>query len=382
MSFRKNISQILFPLTCWYAVGVRFRNMFYAMDIIKQEAPHITTIGVGNLSTGGTGKTPHVEYLLRLLADRYPTAMLSRGYKRKTKGYVEDDGSHDPALLGDEPAMIATKFPQVKVAVCEKRLEGVQRLMAQPPTPENTDNPEPPENPENPGNPGKTAIPQLIVLDDVFQHRRIKPSINILLTEYGHPYYNDHILPYGDLREFKNARFRANIVIVTKCPPVLNPVERHNIAHDLALQNYQKIFFSYLVYGRPATLDGHATDIDLGRIDNVLAVTGIAHPDTFVAELRQRTRTQHLAFADHHDFSTSDIARIRNAFESMPGTNKIILTTEKDAMRLHGKTGNLPVYYLPITVAFHKEKDLDFDALIESTVRENISFLSKLSIWS
>lgn len=382
MSFRKNISKILFPLTCWYAVGVRFRNMFYAMDIIKQEAPHITTIGVGNLSTGGTGKTPHVEYLLRLLADRYPTAMLSRGYKRKTKGYVEDDGSHDPALLGDEPAMIATKFPQVKVAVCEQRLEGVQRLMAQPSTPEKTDLPEKPENPENPETPENPAIPQLIVLDDVFQHRRIKPSINILLTEYGHPYYNDHILPYGDLREFKSARFRANIVIVTKCPPVLNPVERHNIAHDLALQNYQKIFFSYLVYGRPATLDGHTTDIDLGRIDNVLAVTGIAHPDTFVAELRQRTRTQHLAFADHHDFSTSDIARIRNAFESMPGTNKIILTTEKDAMRLHGKTGNLPVYYLPITVAFHKEKDLDFDALIESTVRENISFLSKLSIWS
>ena len=112
MSFRKNISKVLFPLTCWYAVGVRFRNMFYSMGIIKQEAPHITTIGVGNLSTGGTGKTPHVEYLLRLLADRYPTAMLSRGYKRKTKGYVEDDGSHDPALLGDEPAMIATKFPR------------------------------------------------------------------------------------------------------------------------------------------------------------------------------------------------------------------------------------------------------------------------------
>jgi tetraacyldisaccharide 4'-kinase len=379
MSFRKSISKVLFPLTCWYAVGVRFRNMFYAMGIIKQEAPHITTIGVGNLSTGGTGKTPHVEYLLRLLADQYPTAILSRGYKRKTKGYVEDDGSHDPALLGDEPAMIATKFPQVKVAVCEKRLEGVQRLMAQPPIPEKPDDSESPENPEPPE---KTAIPQLIVLDDVFQHRRIKPSINILLTEYNHPYYNDHILPYGDLREFKSARFRANIVIVTKCPPVLNPVERHNIAHDLGLRNYQKIFFSYLVYGQPTTLDGHTTNIDLSRIDNVLAVTGIAHPDTFIAELRQRTRTQHLSFADHHDFTASDLARISSAFDALPGSNKIIITTEKDAMRLHGKTGNLPVYYLPITVAFHKEKDLDFDAIIESTVRENISFLSKLSIWN
>lgn len=379
MSFRKNISKVLFPLTCWYAVGVRFRNMFYAMGIIKQEAPHITTIGVGNLSTGGTGKTPHVEYLLRLLADQYPTAMLSRGYKRKTKGYVEDDGSHDPAHLGDEPAMIATKFPQVKVAVCEQRLEGVQRLMTQPPIPEKSDDSKSPENPEPPE---KNTTPQLIVLDDVFQHRRIKPSINILLTEYNHPYYNDHILPYGDLREFKSARFRANIVIVTKCPPVLNPVERHNIAHDLGLRNYQKIFFSYLVYGQPTTLDGHTTNIDLSRIDNVLAVTGIAHPDTFIAELRQRTRTQHLSFADHHDFTASDLARISSAFDALPGSNKIIITTEKDAMRLHGKTGNLPVYYLPITVAFHKEKDLDFDAIIESTVRENISFLSKLSIWN
>ena len=272
--------------------------------------------------------------------------------------------------------MIATKFPHVKVAVCEKRLEGVQHLMERPPLAESSENQENTETQES------DTVPQLIVLDDVFQHRRIKPSINILLTEYGHPYYNDHILPYGDLREFKNARFRANIVIVSKCPAVLNPVERHNIAHDLRLQNYQKVFFSYLVYGQPTTLDGRPTDIDLSRIDNVLAVTGIAHPDAFIAELKQRTRTQHLAFADHHDFSASDIARITSAFEALPGSNKIILTTEKDAMRLHGKTGKLPVYYLPITVAFHKEKDLDFDALIESTVRENISFLSKLSIWS
>ena len=162
MSFRKNISYPLFPLTCWYAVGVRFRNMFYAMGIIKQEAPHITTIGVGNLSTGGTGKTPHVEYLLRLLADKYTTAMLSRGYKRKTKGYVEDDGSHDPSQLGDEPAMIASKFPNVQVAVCEKRVEGVQRLMEQ-------------ERIEKQGDEEVhiSTAPQLIVLDDVFQHRRI-----------------------------------------------------------------------------------------------------------------------------------------------------------------------------------------------------------------
>ena len=376
MSLRKNISYLLFPLTMWYAVGVRFRNLFYALGIKKQEAPHITTIGVGNLSTGGSGKTPHVEYLLRLLADRYPTAMLSRGYKRKSKGYLLDDGSHDPALLGDEPAMIARKFPQVQVAVCEKRVEGVRRLMT---APENLDNPENSESQESPETP---STPQLIILDDVFQHRAIKPSINILLTEYSHPYFNDHILPYGDLREFKKARFRANIVIVTKCPAKLNPIEKHNILRELKLQNYQRIFFSYLKYGDLQTLGGSNISVDLRRADNILCITGIAHPEPLLAELRQYTKVQHLPFADHHDFTSGDIARIKETFATLPGSNNLIITTEKDAIRLRGKIDSLPVYILPVTVAFHKENDKDFDTLIESSVRENIMFLSKLSIWS
>ena len=370
MSLRKNISCLLFPLTCWYAVGVHFRNLFYALGIKKQEAPHITTIGVGNLSTGGTGKTPHVEYLLRLLADRYPTAMLSRGYKRKSKGFQLDDGSHDAALLGDEPAMIARKFPQVQVAVCEKRVEGVKRLMKKPEIQESPDNPEPP------------ATPQLIILDDVFQHRAIKPSVNILLTEYGHPYYKDHILPYGDLREFKSARFRAGIVIVTKCPANLNPIERHNMLRDLKLQNYQRVFFSYFKYGDLQTLDGKPVQVDLRRMDNILVVTGIAHPEPMLAELRQYTKVHHLAFADHHDFTARDIARIKDTFSSLSGSKNIIVTTEKDAIRLRGLADGLTVHVLPITVAFHKENDKDFDTLIEASVRENISFLSKLSIWS
>ena len=376
MSLRKNISYLLFPLTMWYAVGVRFRNLFYALGIKKQEAPHITTIGVGNLSTGGSGKTPHVEYLLRLLADRYPTAMLSRGYKRKSKGYLLDDGSHDPALLGDEPAMIARKFPQVQVAVCEKRVEGVRRLMT---APKNLDNPENSESQESSETP---STPQLIILDDVFQHRAIKPSINILLTEYSHPYFNDHILPYGDLREFKKARFRANIVIVTKCPAKLNPIEKHNILRELKLQNYQRIFFSYLKYGDLQTLGGSNVSVDLRRADNILCITGIAHPEPLLAELRQYTKVQHLPFADHHDFTSGDIARIKETFATLPGSNNLIITTEKDAIRLRGKIDSLPVYILPVTVAFHKENDKDFDTLIESSVRENIMFLSKLSIWS
>jgi tetraacyldisaccharide 4'-kinase len=344
--------------------------MFYALGIKKQEAPHITTIGVGNLSTGGSGKTPHVEYLLRLLADKYPTAMLSRGYKRKSKGFILDDGSHDATLLGDEPAMLARKFPHVQVAVCEKRVEGVKRLMTMPDPSDDSDES------------NKKNTPQLIILDDVFQHRAIKPSINILLTEYHHPYFDDHILPYGDLREFKSARFRAGIVIVTKCPEKLNPMEKHNILHDLRLKNYQQIFFSYFKYGDLQTLDGHTVQTDLRRMDNILAVTGIAHPEPMLAELRRYTRVQHLSFADHHDFTSRDIEHIRDAFAALPGANKTIITTEKDAMRLRGLVDGLPIHVLPITVAFHKENDKDFDKLIDSSVRENISFLGKLSIWS
>ena len=376
MSFRTTISYILWPLTMWYAVGVGVRNLLFAFGIKRQQAPHITTIGVGNLVTGGTGKSPHVEYLLDLLADRYRTAMLSRGYKRKSKGYVLDDGSHDAALLGDEPAMMARKYPQVQVAVCEKRVEGVRRLMELP------DPPDPSATSEGTDAPDAPFAPEIVILDDVFQHRQIKPNINILLTEYRHPYFRDRILPYGNLREFRSARRFAGIVIVTKSPAKLNPIEKHNIINDLRLANYQKVFFSYLKYGAVQTLGGQPADLDLRHMEQVLVVTGIAHPEPMLEEVRRRCKVQHLAFADHHDYTRRDVARIRAAFEALPGQRKVVLTTEKDAERLRGLTGDLPVYVLPVKVAFHKDGDLDFDRLIESSVRENISFLSKLSIWS
>ncbi len=357
----------------WYAVGVAVRNFFYSMGLRKQEAPHITTIGVGNLCTGGSGKTPHVEYLLRLLANRYPTAMLSRGYKRKSKGYVIDNGSHDVSLLGDEPAMIAAKFPQVRVAVCENRVEGVKRLMEVPEIPEDSEESDGSDHPE---------ATQLVILDDVYQHRSIKPNINILLTEFRHPYFRDRILPYGNLREFRSGRNRASIVIVTKCPANLNPVDRHNIIADLRLQNYQKVFFSYFKYGDLRTLDGKNADIDLRKLDGVLAITGIAHPEQMIEELHRSCKVQHLAFADHHNYTKRDMARIRETFDAIRGERKIIVTTEKDAIRLRDIVDELPIYMLPIEVAFHKEKDLDFDQVIDSSVKENISFLSKLSIWS
>ncbi|MBQ8703144.1 MAG: tetraacyldisaccharide 4'-kinase [Bacteroidales bacterium] len=371
MSFRTTISYILWPLTMWYAVGVAVRNLLFAFGVKRQQAPHITTIGVGNLATGGTGKTPHVEYLLDLLGEKYRTAVLSRGYRRKSKGFLLDDGSHDATLLGDEPAMMARKYPNVQVAVCEKRVEGVRRLMEQ-------------ERIEQQGDEEVhiSTAPQLIVLDDVFQHRQIKPNINILLTEYRHPYFRDHILPYGNLREFRSASRHAGIVIVTKSPAKLNPVDKHNIINDLHLANYQKVFFSYLQYGALQTLDGQPVDLDLRHLEQVLVVTGIAHPEPMLEEVRRRCKNQHMAFGDHHDYTRRDIAQIRATFEAMPGQRKVVLTTEKDAARLRGLTGDLPIYVLPVKVAFHQDGGMDFDHIIEASVRENISFLSKLSIWN
>lgn len=358
MSFRTTISYLLFPFSIWYAVGVAVRNALYALGLKRQEAPHITTLGVGNLSTGGSGKTPMCEYLLDLLSPNHRTALLSRGYKRRSKGYLLDDGTHSATLLGDEPAMIAAKHPEVQVAVCEKRVEGVRRLMEQ------------------------DEAPQVVVLDDVFQHRQIKPSINLLLTEYRNPFYRDRILPYGNLREFRSARYRASIVVVTKCPARLNPVDKHNIIADLKLQNFQKVFFSYLQYGSLQTLDGRPAHIDLREMEQLLAVTGIAHPEPMIEELRRASKVQHLAFADHHAYTRRDLSRIRAAFDALSVQRKAIVTTEKDAARLRGLAEGLPVYVLPVKMAFHDNNDMDFAQVIESAVRENISFLSKLSFWS
>ena len=357
MSFRKTISWLLFPLTMWYAVGVWFRNLLFAVGLKKQTAVPVTTIGVGNLCAGGAGKTPHVEYLLSLLSQEHRTALLSRGYGRKTHGFVSDDGSHSAANLGDEPAMVARKFPQVKVAVCEKRVAGVQKLLQQQ---------EPPE---------------VVVLDDVFQHRYIKPTVNILLTEYGHPYYKDKILPFGDLREPRSGRFRANIVIVTKSPEKLNPVDKHNMVNELGLLAYQKVFFSYLHYEDPVPLMG-GNAVPLNTLDSVLAVTGIAHPDPMLEHVGRNCAVTSLRYADHHKFSHSDIKHIRKTFEQMKGDRKIILTTEKDAARLREMGGDilagLPIYCLPVEVRIHQSDDYSFDKTIQNIVRENILFQDKM----
>lgn len=360
MSFRKTISWCLFPLTMWYAIGVAFRNLLFSLGIKRQVAPEVTTIGVGNLCAGGTGKTPHVEYLLRLLSDKYPTAMLSRGYQRKSHGFVLADSTNNTARqLGDEPAMIAAKYPQVITAVCEKRLEGVNRLLK------------------------LNTPPQVVVLDDVFQHRYVKPTINILLTEFGNPFFQDSIMPYGNLREFRSARSRANIIIVTKSPEVLSPIDKHNITQALKVQPYQKVFFSYMRYCDPLPLMGN-TPLPLMPDDEVLVLTGIANPQPMLQYLNGKCKVTSMVYPDHHAYTANDVKRIRKSFEQLGGSRKYILTTEKDAARLRDLatkdvlTG-LPIYYLPIEVCMHQSQDFNFDTTISNLVKENILFRTRMS---
>jgi tetraacyldisaccharide 4'-kinase len=388
----------------WYAVGVAFRNFCFAVDIKKQTAPHVTTFGVGNLACGGTGKTPHVEYLLRLLQDQYHVAYLSRGYRRQSKGFVLCEGDPNPRRLGDEATMIALKFPKVTVAVCERRVEGVKKLMAM-------DNP-----------------PQVIVLDDAYQHRYIKPTCNILLTDYNQPYFEDHILPFGDLREFRNGKERANMIIVTKVPDNLNPVTRHNIMNELETQPYQKVFFSGMEFGNPyraftkdsSTQDTHEdTSMDknsaveerpdisvndkedntetadnsrcdnshllnLHDVDHCLVFTGVAHPDSLVRYLKQFGAVTERHFGDHHAFTNLELQQLRQDFNTISAARKVIITTEKDAARLstpeyRDQLKDLPLYVMPIRVKIQNNPDFDFDKMILSSVKENISFLGKLS---
>lgn len=358
MSFRKTLSWCLFPFTMWYGIVVGLRNLLFDIGIIKQKTVPVTTIGIGNLACGGTGKTPHVEYLLNLLAEEYNTALLSRGYRRKSKGFVMDEGSHDALELGDEPAMVARKFPHVTVAVCEKRLEGIQRLLQ-------TNNP-----------------PQLIIMDDVYQHRFVKPTINILLTEYRHPFSKDLVMPFGDLRESRLGRRRANIIIVTKSPEKLNSIERRNLQNSLRTYPYQKVFFSYIKYGQPLHIYSRQT-IDLSNVTHTLLVTGIAHPTPLIQHIRKSCKVTPLVFPDHHDYTEKDMSQMLDQFEKIHSERRIILTTEKDAARMDNDLcrkylSQMPIYAIPIEVAFYDNKDYTFSQTIQGRVKENIYFQQRL----
>ena len=293
------------------------RNKLFDWGILKEVSFDVPVVGVGNITIGGTGKTPHVEHILECLRYRMNIAVLSRGYKRKTKGFIIASSKSTPDSIGDEPLQIYEKFGgRVKVAVCENRVTGIKLLIKE--------------------------FPQLdlIVLDDSFQHRYIKPKLNIMLMDFGHPVYKDKLLPLGRLRENANAVDRADMVITTKCPDNISALDMRIVSKNLNLMPYQKLYFSTIDYGGliPVFPDDCKNRIlvdDITSNDFVLLITGIANPRPFVNHFRKYPfKKRVLHFPDHHDFSRSDLAEIEGKYHAVGADRKLIITTEKDAVRI------------------------------------------------
>lgn len=311
------LTYLLTPLSWLYGAAVFIRNKLFDAHILKEEEFDIPVIGVGNITVGGTGKTPHVEYIVSHLAGIYNIAVLSRGYKRKTKGFILANSKSSPDAIGDEPYQIWHKFGgKVKVAVCEKRAKGIRELQSL--------------HPEL----------DLVVLDDSFQHRYVKPRVSILLIDFNRPVWNDHLLPLGRLRESSHAMGRADMVIVTKCKEQMQPLDYRLIAKKLELMAFQKLYFSRYRYEAlepvfPDDSPYYADLADFSERDSVLLLTGIAQPRYFVRHFSPYSvKVKVCHYPDHHDFSRTDLLDIEKKFDEMAGERKIIITTEKDAMRL------------------------------------------------
>ena len=343
---------LLLPISLLYHIVLIIRHRLYDWRILKSLRFEYPTIGVGNLNLGGTGKTPTVEYLINILRPHYRVATLSRGYGRKTKGFQRADHQSTYETVGDEPLQYFNKFPDIQVVVDEDRLNGMRKLIRS----KNT--------------------PDVYLLDDAFQHRRIKVGLNLLLTEYQHLYCDDFLFPAGTLRDVKSAAQRAQIIIVSKSPKTLDENEKQRIIKKLKPKSHQKVFFSYLEYQPLQPLNEAAKQISTENVDFVLAFCGIANPKPFIEELKKSYKTvDFLHFADHHAYSKDDVKTIMDHFENLGGGKKIIVTTEKDAARLTNSPylcqfETAPLLALPIVVRFHEEEK--FNEEILNYVRQNI----------
>lgn len=359
-----NINKKLLPFSWLYGFGVGFRNMLFEMGILKSRSYTVPVISLGNITVGGTGKTPHVEYLIRLLKDKANVAVLSRGYKRKSHGFVLADAETPMKMIGDEPYQMKQKFPDITVAVDSKRTRGIDHLIS--------------------GEAGKDI--DVVLLDDAFQHRYVKPGINILLVDYHRLIIYDELLPAGRLREPVKSKDRADIVIITKCPWNLKPMEFRVITKAMKLYPYQQLFFSTHEYdvpiavfpekqgklGASETLDSLASLKD----KNVLLLTGIGSPEQMKHDMEQMTdHVTPLTFSDHHDFKQKDIVAINEAFAALPEP-KVIITTEKDATRLAvleelSSEVKQHLYKLPIYIQIMQDQEELFNQTVLGYVRKN-----------
>lgn len=345
------------PFSWLYGLGVGIRNYLFDAEILKSKSYSIPVISVGNITVGGAGKTPHVEYLIDLLRDEMQVAVLSRGYKRKSRGYVVADENTTMRDIGDEPFQIKQKFEGVYVAVDKDRCHGIDHLISD----------------------EDTKDVEVILLDDAFQHRYVKPGVNILLVDY-HKFINyDKLLPAGRLREPQSAKVRADIVIVTKCPKNLNPIDYRVLSKAMDLKAFQQLYFTTLSYCDLKPIFNGGDTVPLNEImgENILLLTGIASPEHLQVDIMEYTRgvkLETMVFSDHHNFTERDVERINERFAAMPSPKRII-TTEKDQVRLFYLEGlseevKQNIYALPIKVEFMLEGGKIFNEKIESYVRK------------
>ncbi len=353
------IHKSLYPLSFLYGLGVSLRNKMFDWGIIHSKSYNIPVISVGNITVGGTGKTPHTEYLIKLLKKEFKVAVLSRGYKRKSKGFILANENSTAKEIGDEPFQIKQKFREVIVSVDKDRCHGIETLQQE-----------------------KASDIEVILLDDAYQHRYVTPGINILLVDFNRLICDDALLPAGRLREPARGKSRATFVIVTKCPRVMKPMDFRIITKRLDLYPYQQLYFTSYKYSSltpifPTVNNRKRTLGQIEKDEKVLLLTGIASPQQLLQDLeRYSSNITPLTFADHHDFTENDMVTLKETFESLPGEKKIIITTEKDAARLT-QFSNLDekiqknIYTLPIEVRFLQNQEDVFNQNIIEYVRKN-----------
>ena len=346
--FLKSFRILLLPFALLYWLGIAIRNWSYNKNILKSSGFGMPLICVGNLSVGGTGKSPMVEYLVTMLKDKFTVATLSRGYKRKTKGYALAGANTTALEIGDEPMQFHLKFPDVPVAVGEQRLEAIPQLLH--------------DHPET----------QAIILDDAFQHRSVKAGLNIILTDYNNLFTRDFYLPTGDLRDLKNSYKRAEVIVVTKCKPDLTETEKQKLIKEINPLKQQQVFFTAIEYGELYHITTNKP-YGLDSKTEVLLVTGIANPRPLKKLLEVHSSSYHmLQYSDHHIFTIDDLNDIKKRFDKIETTNKIILTTEKDAVRLakfSNDIAELPFYIIPIRHRFLFEEGAKFDKLVTDFIQ-------------
>ncbi|MEM9836246.1 MAG: tetraacyldisaccharide 4'-kinase [Bacteroidota bacterium] len=337
---------LLSPFSLLYGLGVSTRNWFYRRGLLKSISFNVPVISVGNLSVGGAGKTPHIEYLIRSLNPYLNIATLSRGYRRKTKGFLQVQPHMDAEMVGDEPLQYKRKWPDVQVTVAEERAFAIPKIV------------------------GARPDTQLVLLDDAFQHRAVKPGLNILLTQFNKPFTQDYLLPSGRLREWRSAYARADVIIVTKCPKVLDRATADRLIEEIDPLPHQKVFFSYYDYAAPYYMLDHRYRLKMDQDLDVLLISAIANTDYLLAYLtEQNGRVRSLEYEDHHYFDRRDLGNLQRQFNHLQADKKAIITTEKDATRLELhrdfiRQERLPIFVLPLAVKFHFEEGPDFDTLI------------------